>query len=184
MVRAAAMRLVSGIWSSAVLFMAACSTLSVHTDRDPNADFSKYKTYAWAPKMETRTTPLLEERIQAAVDSELAEKGLRKAAEGEATDLIVRDHVVQRQVNEAFGRPTFGLGYDAPLTSFGATAYPLGISQHTEGSWVIDLVDSSSSKLVWRGIATDKGGSPEESPRQVIDAMNETFEGYPGTGTG
>jgi len=81
--------------SVAITFvLAGCSSgLSVHTDFDPAQDFSQYKTYVWAAPPKTGDprldSELTQRRIQAAVDSVLAGKGLRPAQGNEQPNFIM-----------------------------------------------------------------------------------------------
>jgi len=53
----------------------------VNVDWDQTANFQGYGTYAWA-KGTPAKNPLMDERIVAAVDKQLAAKGLRKVDSG------------------------------------------------------------------------------------------------------
>src|SRR5260370_14275845 len=66
-----------------VLSLLACCILAaakVTTDYNHSADFSQYKTYSWL-KVEAGD-PLWPDRIRAAVDAQLAAKGLTKVPTG------------------------------------------------------------------------------------------------------
>ncbi len=63
------------------LFLAAlqASAQKTSVDWDHNiTDFAQYKTYAWSKPLRPTQNPLMDQRIVAAVDTQLAAKGLRK----------------------------------------------------------------------------------------------------------
>ena len=78
MTRSSTRLLVSLLAGSLVLLAA-----KVVTDYNHSTDFSQYRTYSWL-KVEAGD-PLWPDRIMAAVDSELAAKGLTKAPIGDAS---------------------------------------------------------------------------------------------------
>jgi len=63
----------------------------------PAADFTKYKTYKWVPIQSTdQIDALANQQLKAAVDAELAKKGLIKT-EGAEADLFVGYQVAFRK---------------------------------------------------------------------------------------
>src|SRR5579864_3050792 len=76
---------------SAVLLIAAGSVVAQDTryNFDKSADFSKFKTYKWVPIKGAQTpNALVEKQIQAAIDAQLATKGLSKVDSDQA-DLFI-----------------------------------------------------------------------------------------------
>src|SRR5262245_36195094 len=71
-----------------LITLAACSGLTVKTEHDQRADFSQFRTYAWIEGVPARDAAI-ESQIHAAIDRELPFKGLAKAAEPAAPDLLV-----------------------------------------------------------------------------------------------
>ena len=65
-----------------------------------NANFSKYKTYKWLPIENTaQLDPLTDQQLKAAIDAELAKKGLVKT-EGAEADLLIGFQVAFRKAME------------------------------------------------------------------------------------
>src|SRR5436309_15601348 len=93
----------------AALFLASCSTLTVHTDHDPRVNFAKYHTYAWAPPSNRgiSPSPSAVALIQATVDQELAAKGDRKSPH---PHFLIVYHVTRRQklAVSQYTEPGFG----------------------------------------------------------------------------
>jgi hypothetical protein len=127
----------------------------------PKADFSKYKTYKWVPIESTdQLDPLADQQLKAAVDAELAKKGLAKI-EGAEADLRIGYQVAFRKAMEwsAFTEMpgpgiyrSGGSRWDCdPLTR------PIGTTTTTEtlriGDFGLDMYDAAQRQLVWRGDA-------------------------------
>src|SRR5574341_1170619 len=73
------MKLSRIVMSFCFLLLAGGSALAqeVRVDFDKGADFSKYKTFAWA-KGAPAGNPLVHQRIVAGIEAQLMAKGLRK----------------------------------------------------------------------------------------------------------
>ncbi|MBC7693574.1 MAG: DUF4136 domain-containing protein [Methylotenera sp.] len=169
--------------------LTGCSTLDVHSDHDPSADFSKYRTYSWAPTpagqepSDSSGVPsgLVEKRIRGAADSLLPAKGLTPAAAGQEGDVVLHDRITQKEkVQSSNVGVGVGLGFGyGPWSGFGA-GYPGGSTyQYTQGTVVLDFVEAKSKTLVWRGSATDAASSPEDSPGKIREAVTKILEKYP-----
>src|SRR5262245_39254636 len=104
------MKLSRIVLSIGFLLLAAGSALAqkVNVDFDKGADFSKYKTYAWATGTPAGN-PMIHQRIIAGIEAQLAMKGLRKA-DG-TPDIIVSYHAAtdtQVSINTMGGGPFGG----------------------------------------------------------------------------
>ncbi len=158
------------IRASLIIFLLTFSvstfgTSSVGVEYDKRDDFSKYKTYAWwqgtpAPD------PEMQQQIQNAIEHQLESKGLTKA-EG-APDLYVITHTLtggerRVEVNQ--------LGYSGFLWRRRGGWYPPTTRVHyiSTGTFRVDLVDSVSSKPVWRGLAREYLSDDREKNRKRID---------------
>ena len=71
------------------LASATASAQKVTYDYDKATDFTKIRTYAWVHTREEVQDELNHKRIVAAVDSQLAAKGLTKVQEGGMADVLV-----------------------------------------------------------------------------------------------
>ena len=72
-----------------VLVTTVCMAQDVRYNFDKNADFSKFKTYKWVTlKDAPKVNDLVDKQIRAAVDSQLAAKGLSKT-DADTADLYV-----------------------------------------------------------------------------------------------
>jgi len=169
--------------------LAGCSTLKVNTEYDTTAPFATYKTYAWlanAPGPEEAPSirnPVVQQTVVAAVDREMARKGLVLTRLESNPDFLVSVHGwAQSRIDvQSYG---YGYGYG------GAYAYgpyrapmPVGVEvrNYTDGTLLVDFVDAKTRKLVWRGTATDTFTSVDmNAVRKTVDeAARQLLDAYP-----
>jgi predicted Rdx family selenoprotein len=156
--------------AAAVLSLAACESpggkVSVLTGG--SVAVQPGATYAWAPSGQAGSgdprvdNDIVRERIQTAVDTNLAAKGYRQADAGSA-QLLVQYHIglqnkTDTQVNTMGGGmgPGMACGRRGCIGGYGWGMYgaPMDIDvshiDYTEGTLMLDLVDRASGKLAWR----------------------------------
>ena len=164
-------------WSA----IAGCSSLSYNQDFDPAVDFSKYKTYTWMEVAEPEKqrprgmSELVEKRIVAAVDANLAAKGYTKQDAG-PTDFVVH-FMATTQEKIDFNTYYTGWGYYGWYGGSQVVA-----DQYTEGTLIIDVFDSATKGLAWRGTATgtvDPGASAEQRNLRIQEAVAGIFQRFP-----
>lgn len=158
----------------ALAVLGGCSSASIHADFDSSVDFDSYRTFSWFTEPESgegyEYSGPLDERIKSAVDEELKAKGLLKASTN--TDLFVAYHVAKRERVEVER-----WGYGGWWGTGGGEAY-----SYDEGTLVIDVVDATTRKVVWRGTATgflEKDATPEERQERIDEAVRKMFSDYP-----
>jgi hypothetical protein len=162
--------------------LAACSHAKVQTEFDPKAEFPRFKTWSWiaqepgAEQAQAVRNPAVLGLIRAAVERELAARGLVAAGGGEP-DLLVAVHGFAQDRIEVTN-----YGYVAPVGPYGWYGAPMhaaDVRQYREGTLILDLVDARSKQLVWRATATDTVTSPSQV-QQVIDAaVRDMLVNYP-----
>ena len=147
---------------------AAIYAQKVTTDFDQAAAWATYKTYAWVQGTPA-PDPLNEDRLHAAVDAQLAARGL--AMTTTAPDLIVTTNVTAQQrhelIPEGFGWGAWGYG-------------PAAVETYIEGTLVVDLYDAKTKKMVWRGVATATASEkPTKNAKKMTKALEKMFEKLP-----
>lgn len=127
---------------------ASASAQKVKVGADPNADFSKYKTYAWSDGM-VAANPLVNQLILQTVDEALAAKGLKRVSQDPDVTLAA---FAALNSNLHITYPTWGRS----TTSATATGMSVGEQNVavSKGSLVIDIADARTKATVWRGSAT------------------------------
>lgn len=160
-----------------VVVLAACSSLETSYDFDTHTDFASFHVYAWTERAASDAgSDLVYDRIVRAVDENLAAKGYVR---GDKPDF----HVAARTGNQTRVSVT-DWGY-----SYGAYAswYPrrdVSVQEYEVGTLILDVVDASTMKLVWRGTAEDTlptQPSPEEITKLVDHAVQKVLEAFPPT---
>ena len=148
----------------------------VVTDYDHSADFQQYKTYSW-----TRVKagdPLWADRITRAVDAQLVAKGWSKVdADG---DVAVTAFGSTRE------QPTLTTFYDGfgggwrwrGVGGFGDSTTT--VDTYKVGTLVVDLFDSSTKKLIWRGSASDTLSDKSDKNIKTLDkGVQKMFDRFP-----
>ncbi|MDH4016102.1 MAG: DUF4136 domain-containing protein [Actinomycetota bacterium] len=169
---------------------AGCSTLKVHSDWDPEYDFSRVQTWKWATVSQTPTGSavvdtdgLLAQRVMRAVETSLAGRGYVKTetSEGDfevAWFLTVEPKTQVTTINDYHGyggpyRGWYGAGYGGSTTV---------VDSYNEGTLIIDIRDGKSGQLIWRGSATARlreKADPEKAQQRANEAVTKILEKFP-----
>lgn len=159
----------------------------VRFNSDPNADTSKYKTYRWAEHPDSKQVdPLILKQLGQAFDVELAKKGLQKV-NGDTSDLVI---VFQLATGQERLLTTFTNDYGyAPGwrqvwygTAGGSSGSMPDASKINSGQVVLDMYDTSTKHLVWRGMVSktlDPNVKPEKQTKNIAKAAEKLMEKYP-----
>ncbi len=157
----------------------------IHVSYDKALDFSKFKTYAWAPHGAVGH-PLLAADVVGAIEDQLKAKGLRLTADN--PDLVIQvygsiDQDSSMTSNDPLYMGTGGIPPFDPSAFGPALAGTWGNTTVTihKGQLVVDLLDVSTKKLVWRGMATDNlsANNPKKLESQVNNSILKMFKQYP-----
>jgi len=153
---------------------------------DKQANFAGYKTYKWvvlngAPPL----SDLVDRQIKAAVDAELAKKGLTKIDDDSADLYIGYQSAVSTE--KEFSSFSAGWGY-GPGWYGGGWYGPSGgmVSGQTSTIYVgqlsVDMYASKPHMLVWRGLASktiDQTAKPEKQQKNLAKAVAKLLKNYP-----
>ncbi len=160
------------------LASATASAQKVTYDYNKGTDFTKIRTYAWTHTQEELRDDFNHKRIVAAVDSQLAGKGLTKVQEGGMADVLV----------------AYGAGFERNLAISGSSSDWGGplyrgnrsgsarTEEITTGTLVVAMVDPETKSVLWRAMATrdvDQNASPEKRDKNVNKAVAKMLEKYP-----
>ena len=162
----------------ALLFLlASCSSVRVTSDYDTSTDFSKYKTFAFYKKGIDKVdiSDLDKRRILKAVESELLTKGFTKS---ENPDLLVNIFTKSRQKIDIYNNNMY---YGWRPWYYGPN-FGMHISNHTEGTLFIDLIDANKKELAWQGIgsgALNTTGNVAKKEERIKEFVAEIMAKYP-----
>jgi len=146
----------------------------VKTDYSHSADFGKYRTYSWM-RVDAGDN-LWQDRIMQDVDAALTSKGWEKVPSGgNASVAAIGSTQNERQLNtfyDNFGGGWFWGGFDGTATTT--------VENIPVGTLVVDIFDSQSKKLIWRGKAeAGLSDKPEKNEKKLKDAVADLFKNFP-----
>jgi Domain of unknown function (DUF4136) len=158
----------------ALLFATASFAQQVKTDYDRSADFNQYETYSWQ-KVQTQN-PLWVDRIKVAVNSALEAKGWTQVESGGDVSIVAMEMTQSHQTLNTY-YDNFGGGWgwrggfgDATTTE----------STYKVGTLVVDLFDSNTKKLIWRGSASDTlSDKSDKNIKNLNKGVEKLFDRFP-----
>ncbi|HRI78875.1 MAG TPA: DUF4136 domain-containing protein [Cyclobacteriaceae bacterium] len=161
-----------------VLALAGCSSTQVTYDIDNTVDFTKFKTYAFAPEVATLPVQELNKnRMIAAVEKELGARGFTKSESN--PDVLVDMQVKAQQRQEAVTTGTGGYGYGYRWGG-GMGMQTTQINNYVDGSLFINMI--SNGNLIWQGRGTrtiDENATPQEREQNIKNGVAAIFAKYP-----
>ena len=146
-------------------------------DYDKTANFSALKTYALKDGKKVGD-PLIDKRIEAAIEAELAAKGLTPAAS--APDLNVTYHVAFDKKQDITAYSTGGAGYYRWGGGWGTT--DVRVNEILMGTLVVDIADAKKNELVWRGIGVkevDVQAKADKRDKNINSAVKKILKNFP-----
>lgn len=156
---------------------------TIYSNQNPQIDFTSYRTYSYVEQMGTDVpggpAVLLTQFLKTAVDREMVTHGYTL---GDAnSDLLINFNLETQekiQSRTVPSGPTVGVGYGyygyrgGYYGTWGGYSETTEISQYTEGTLNIDIVDNERDELVWEGVVI--GRIREEAMRNLeasVDAI-------------
>jgi hypothetical protein len=155
-----------------------------------DAKFSDYKTYKWVDiKGSDKVNELVQKQIKAALEAELATKGLTKTDSDDADLYIGYQTAIgtEKQFNSystgwgagpGWGGGWYRGGYGG-MTSETTTG---STSTIYVGQLGLDMYDSKNKNLVWRGVASktiDPKAKPDKQEKNLKKAVAKLLKNYP-----
>ena len=168
---------------------AACASgPKISSDYDPSIDFSQYRTYNYFSPMGIENPnyeSILGQMFRNAIDREMQSRGYQKSDD---PDLLmnVSARLDDKTKVTTYNDPMYGgyYGYRAgfydPWYGYGATR--THVSQYTEGTVNIDMVDARQKRMVWEGVAigrVDEDKTNAELRAAIDSGVAEMFAPYP-----
>ncbi len=169
-----------------VFIVASCSPISVVTDMDKTADFTKHKTYYFLPWSEDNSSlvnQLDQKRLYDAVRLELNKRGYSEVKENGdlAINLLIilekktgktayTNHYNPGGYYGGYGYGYGGIGYGGTSTTY------FNEYDYLKGTLIIDVFDHNAKKLIWQGAGVktiEEGGSknPEKATNKAVEAI-------------
>lgn len=171
---------------AAALLLLGCSSVSVTTDYDREANFAALKTYDWITTQENTVTPnaqaamfqtgLIEKHMKRAVATQLEKKGMEPSTLN--PDFYIAFHMGTEQKTQVTSYGTgYGYGYGRMYGGGG-----VDVHQYTQGTIILDFINSEKKELIWRGVATgalaDKP-DPSTAEAKINDVVAQMLQNFP-----
>jgi hypothetical protein len=170
-------------------FAGCASGAKIQSDYDPGADFGSYETYnimdGAGPDREGYDS-FFSRYMVAAISLEMEKRGYTQS---DNPDLLVNFNANLQDKTKVTTSPSMGMsggyyGYrGAMYDPWGGYGYGTDthVSQYTEGTFNIDLVDNKRHQLVWEAVAVGKVTQKDlENLEQVVnEGVPEFFATFP-----
>ena len=156
----------------------------VSYDYEKSANFAGFKTYAFKDGTKVGQQ-LIDDRIVAAIDTELAAKGFTKSESN--PDVFVVYHVAFDKQKDISTYSSGGGGYGAYGWGWGGGGWAGGttttqVRDILVGTLVIDMADAKKGQLAWRGMGVKEvntQANPEKRDKSINNAVKKIFKNYP-----
>jgi len=154
----------------------------VSVDYDHSTQFSQYKTYTWG-KVKGRDG-LWTDRIQSGIDAQLAAKGWKRVETGGDTTVIAfettKDQPTMQTFYNGFGGGGFGRWGWGGFGGGGFGTATTTTEDTKVGTLVVDVFDSKSHKLVWRGKeSNDLSNNASHNEKHLTQNLAKMFRKFP-----
>jgi Domain of unknown function (DUF4136) len=166
----------------ALMLFSACATINTGADYDAGVTLDRFKTFNWGggdtlpvgdPRLDNN--PFFDARVRAAVELELAARGLRRTSS--APDLLVHYHASIRQrvdvvrADEIRGDTNVRMRRADTVLEF------------DEGTLIVDVAEAGAKQILWRGWSqTDVGGlldDPREMEKRIRESVRRMMLRFP-----
>ena len=168
------------------LLTGCSSSPKILTHYEQNIDFKQYQSFSlYDPVVDKKQaySTLLDKHIQSSIIKELERRGLKHEENG---DLKVSFNIYTKELIETTTTPTMNAGYYNYRGRYGYS-YGMGygsetrVSQYTEGTLNIDVVDFKQKQVIWEGAAIGrlKDKMPDNVEQLVDNVVASILADYP-----
>jgi len=171
------------------LMTACASSTKIQSDYDRSVDFSQYKTYGYYNPMGIENpnySSLLGQMFRDAIDTQMLARGYVKSSNPDLLFNVSARLEDKTRVTTTTDPMMYGGGYygyrGGMYSPWGGYGYgtTTHVSQYTEGTVNIDMVDPKLKRMLWEGVAIGRVKDKNDNLRQdVMNGVAEMFEGYP-----
>ncbi|MDQ2076525.1 DUF4136 domain-containing protein [Marinimicrobium sp. ABcell2] len=164
---------------AATLLLSACASTRYEQDYHPDTNFQNYQTYVWRSG-EAQIPGVDMARLQRIAQEALEEQGL--IMDPEAPDLLLSLHAFTRRTTG--GSRGVGLSIGVPIGRSGTlgvgSSRALSPTERQEGVMVLDVTETRSNELIWRGTASaipleHFKLAQEERLKRTLDRLTQQF---------
>jgi hypothetical protein len=163
-----------GIAIAATPIMAQTVTI----DYDHSVNFLKFRTYTW--QKVHATDPGVEDRLTLAVNRDLAGRYMTEVSKGGDVTITAIDATQDKQEFTDFYGGLDGFTWQRGWGSAGFLDTQASLQDVPLNTLVVDMYDSKTHKLLWRGTVTEPEAKSEDKNEQTIDkAVTLLINQYP-----
>ena len=177
--------------TSAVMLLASCASKPViETDYDHTIDFSQYTTYGFFNPMGIENpnySSIYGSIFRDAISKEMESRGY-KMSDNPDLMINVSGRLQDKTKVTTTSDPYMGGGYygyrRGAYGAWGGYGYgtQTHVSNYTEGTVNVDMVDRNLKRMVWEGVAVgriNEKKTNEETRTNIYAGIQEMFAGYP-----
>ena len=173
-----------------VLLLAACSSgPTIKADYDPSVDFSQYQTFNFYKPLGIENpnySSILGQMFRDSLTRQMELKGYTLSDDPDLllnVSAILEDKTKVTTYNDPYYGGYYGYrrGFYDPWAGYGYGS-STHVSQYTEGTVNVDMVDARAKRMVWEGIAVgrvNEDRSNEEVRMAIESGVQEMFANYP-----
>lgn len=171
------------------MIVSGCSTVEVEHKMANPTKVEGLQSFAWVEagggNSDVRVkNPMVDKQVRKAVEKELTRKGYSKVGP-EAADFFVswfgkvNDEVKEQSISHFYR----SYGYGALAGSMEGKVAEGAVKQtYKKGTLVLDILDSKSKQLIWRGIGKDtivEGMSDQEIGAYINKSVRAIIDNFP-----
>jgi hypothetical protein len=155
------------------LAVTGCATMNVSSHVQNGLDFARYRTYDWGsadtlptgdPRLDKN--PFFQDHVMGAVEKQMAARGYERASG--APDLLIHYHASINQRFDVYGVDReHGYCYDDDCR--------VRVVDYEAGTLVVDIVDTRTNKVIWRGWAQDSVEDVLDNEARMARKINEAI---------
>ena len=174
----------------ATLLASCASKPKIETDYDHTIDFTQYKTYGYFNPMGIENpnySSIYGSLFRAAISREMESRGYKMS---DSPDLMINvsGRLQDKTRVTTTSDPYMGGGYygyrRGAYGTWGGYGYgtTTHVSNYTEGTINVDMVDRAQKRMVWEGVAVgrvNEDKTSEQTRTNINNGIQEMFSGYP-----
>ena len=179
------------MFAVAAITLAACSSgPTIESDYDRTVDFSNFKTYAFFNPMGIENpnySSIYGSIFRSAISREMESRGY---VVSDNPDLMINvsGRLQDKTKVTTTSDPYMGGGYygyrRGAYGTWGGYGYgtQTHVSNYTEGTINVDMVDRTEKRMVWEGVAVGRvndKNTPDETRANIHAGIKEMFANYP-----
>lgn len=187
------MKFTGAVALAAGIFLSSCMN-TAHIEKDKAVNFSKYQTYSWLakdnskPAKPNRRNDIAEQNMHNAINEHLQKMGWREVSSN--PDVLVSSDLLLEKTTKQERDPVYSEAYTRsyynpytrrfsniyfPSQFMGYDSYNMPVK---EGTVTITMIDAKTDKTVWQGWNTKELNSGYITSREIDNNVNSIFKKF------